>query len=172
MISFSLDNYYTIWDVNQLNEGRIFKNFIKDKTFYVRFEKSNQEGLEAGLFIPHQNRVISKSKHDAILLNIDVQSDDYMFAGIQVKKDAAVTVTKYEDIIKKWQRMKKEIGDFIGNKMKNHDKPIKVKFLLFIFNESFDRKTGKVRLWNINKTLLDENVIVFFSDAKQNSSFF
>ena len=56
----------------------------------------------------------------------------------------------------------------MANKMKIQKEPIKVKFILFLFNEILDRKTGKQVIWNIQGK---EDVIVFFSDIK-NEHFF
>jgi len=170
-ISFNLDNFYSIWHMNQLNEKGIFETVNKGKNFYVRFEKTNEKGIEAGIFLSPEKWVNTKSDNKVKSLSIDVQSGDYIFAGIQVKKDTEVTVKHYEEIIQKWQGIKQQIGDLIEKKMKSKNDPMKVKFVLFIFTEGFDRKTGKETIWNIKNEFAKEDVIVFFSDIK-NDNFF
>ena len=98
-ISFSLDNFYSIWTKNQLIETEILDNLEQGKTFYVRFEKTTEKALEAGIFISPQNRAITKSNNTVKSLDVDLEIGDYIFAGIQDKKDTGVTVKQYEEII-------------------------------------------------------------------------
>ena len=95
---------------------------------------------------------------------------DYIFAGILAQKNTVVTVKQYEEVINKWLEVKNEIENLMANKMKIQKEPIKVKFFLFLFNESLDRKTGKQVIGNIQGKG-KEDVIVFFSDIK-NEHFF
>lgn len=162
-ISFNLDNFYSIWTHNQLIENEIFDSLEKGKTFYVRFEKISEKALDAGIFLSPQSRIITKSNNTVKTLDVNIEIGDYVFAGIKIIKDTVVTVKQYEEIIKKWSEVKREMENLLTNKIKNQKEQIKIKFVLFIFNESSDRKTGKQVIWNIQGK---EDVIVFFSDIK------
>ena len=169
-ISFSLDNFYSIWTKNQLIEKNFLENLEQGKSFYVRFEKTTEKALEAGIFISPQSRAIRNSNNTTKSLDLDLEIGDYIFAGIQAKKDTVVTFKQYEEVINKWLEVKNEIENLMANKMKIQKEPIKVKFFLFLFNESLDRKTGKQVIGNIQGKG-KEDVIVFFSDIK-NEHFF
>ena len=95
-------------------------------------------------------------------MDIDFQSGEYIFAGVQIKKDAIVTEKDHDEIIKKWHDKKQEIGLLIKKEMESKNKHIHVKFVLFLINESSDQKTGKDK---------SEDVVVFFSDIMNTDLF-
>ena len=131
-ISFSLDNFYSISNINQLNESSVFKNFSKGNSFYVRFLKSNEKSLDAGIFISPQNIAMQKSNAIKSLI-IDFQIEEYIFAGVQVEKDANVTEKDHKEFVKNWYDRKEEISRLIKEMESNNEpKPIIFFFIYFL----------------------------------------
>ena len=139
------------------------KNFEESKPFFFACKKSNQTSIEAGVYLPPNRLKFQKSDKTVISLEPNFNSGEAILAGIQTKKDVAVTLEEYSNIISKWNQTKIQIENELNRK------EIKVKFVLFIFNESMSRNDGKVILWK-QKSATNE-VIVFFTDIN-NKDFF
>jgi len=153
--------------VGELFKGSIFENFKEkeEKALYFRCIKTNELGIDGGLLIPFNKISFVKSNEDLKTFQMDLDREKYLFAGIQIKNDIGVTIKEYNDIVDKWYKKKKEIETLWNIHLKK-----KVNFLFFIFNESFDEKTGKtVKIgekteWKVN--MRENDVIVFFTDIK------
>ena len=152
------------------------ENFINKKSFYFKFGKSNETAIEAGLYIPPCNFNLTNTAGDVVSLGINIKSGDYLLAGIQIKKDASVTLKDFEEIKAKWQKKKVELQNAFQDQIRkrsNLKEALNVKFLLFIINEEMNRKTGKMESWKKTGVDLGENeIIVFFSDRGNNPKLF
>ena len=122
-----------------------------------------QKGIDAGIYIPHNKLKITKSNEKLLTLEPSFKAGDSIFAGIQIKKDFSVTLKEYKEILQKWEDTKLKIQVLLATEK------VSLNFVLFIFNESFCRETGKINL-SLNLSI-NHDVIVFFMDTK-NAHFF
>ena len=90
----------------------------------MRFLKRNEKGLDAGIFIAPQNIAMQKSNAIKSLI-IDFQIEEYIFAGVQVEKDANVTEKDHKEFVKNWYDRKEEISRLIKEMESNNVKNFK-----------------------------------------------